>query len=168
MYNYRVTSFVTFSICFWFVEMTFVLLSWLYLDYGLSKFGAAQQVPSNPLPKRETSEESQTIKDEDSSSPAFDELSDTSRTFPTFSRQPPLRYSASRIKKERDTEVDTLQNIPPAVEADDEDEAADYVLEDGVGRGMRSDSGLGTSMESSLDASRARRRSHKRESPPEC
>jgi len=67
-------------------------------------------------------------------------LSDTERTFPTLSGQQPLRYASPRIKQEDEgSAVVVPDTAVRAVEADDEDEDADFFL----------DSGLGTSMESS-------------------
>lgn len=102
-------------------------------------------------------------------------ISDTSAAFPTFSKQPPLKYSHSeQMKKEEDyddakikheDDEDGAELFREGATADDErddydeDEDADFVLDspntglqslyDG---GARSDSGLGTSLESSNDA----------------
>lgn len=129
--------------------MTFTMAAWFTLSFLI--FGEKEepaQIKSAP-----EDESVQTVKKEETDDEDIDNLSDTSRTFPTFSRQPPLRYSAPKIKKEEepDEEEKILQatNIQPLTnaEADDEDEDADFVIE---GRaGGRSDSGLGTSLESS-------------------
>ncbi len=148
MYNYRILSFILFTGTFWAVEMAFAFLGWsilyLYLFHGSS---------APPLPKREKAEPGdQEVKTEPGTDAGAseDNLSDTSRQFPTYAGQPPLRYSSPRVKDEKTEETPTaLADIPPAVEADDEDEDVDFV-----------DSGLGTSMESSAavrDSVRRRR-----------
>lgn len=77
-------------------------------------------------------------------------MSDTPHTFPTLSGQAPLRYSSPRVKEEEKGEEEAPESQHAIMEADDEDEDADYVHGDlGLpGRGV-SDSGIGTSMESS-------------------
>lgn len=147
MYNHRIASFVVMSSIFWAVEMTFTFVAWLILSFLIFPRSA-----SAPAVKREHAEDS--IKEEDTDEGTIDDLSDTSRTFPTYSRQPPLRYSSPRVKKEEEEEgLSGLQAVPLTAEADDEeDEDADFLLDEG-GRlgGGRSDSGLGTSMDSSVD-----------------
>ncbi|OCL09174.1 hypothetical protein AOQ84DRAFT_27469, partial [Glonium stellatum] len=160
MYNYRVLSFVAFTTLFWSVEMTFLLLTWAFFTFIFSS-------PSTALgtarPKREPTDSSHPVKVEpDSDGATLESLSDTSRTFPTFSRQPPLRYSASRVKEEEGESSRRLEDIPTRTpgDADDEDEDADFVLDDTTGINVvPSDSGLGTSLESSVERrSRAMRR----------
>ena len=87
------------------------------------------------------------------------DLSDASRTFPTYGKQPPLKYE-SQIKDERaeeDLVIDQTAIQPlGAGEADDEDEDGVDIDE----RGRRSDSGLGTSFSEGGDRTGlARRRS---------
>ncbi|KAJ9649683.1 hypothetical protein H2199_000462 [Coniosporium tulheliwenetii] len=142
MYNYRVLSFLLFTTTFWAVEMTFAFLGWSILYLYLFHQPAAPR-----LPKREKGEPADgEIKTEPGTDAGAsgDDLSDTSRQFPTYAGQPPLRYSSPRVKDEKEEETPrALADIPPAVEADDEDEDVDFV-----------DSGLGTSMESSAAAAR--------------
>ena len=92
----------------------------------------------------------------------LDELSETSRTFPTIGRQRPLRYPPSRessetIKREGDdvfgdTMIQPLQTT--VGEADDED---DFEDEEALGSGWR-DSGIGTGVEEGRAAGIQRRR----------
>jgi len=147
MYNHRIMSFILMTSTFWAVEMTFTFAAWLILS-----FLVFPQSEAGPTVKQERDDGSGAIKEEGTDEETVDDLSDTSRTFPTYSRQPPLRYSSPRIKKEEEEEgPSALQAIPPAVEADDEEDD-DFVLDDGAHLGGgRSDSGLGTSMESSVD-----------------
>ena len=152
MYNYRILSFAFFTTLFWSVEMTFLLLTWAFFAFI---FSSSSTAPEPTRPKREPEDSSHTFKtglDSDGATP--ESLSDTSRTFPTFSRQPPLRNSAPRVKEEEGEPSRGLEDIPPRTpgDADDEDEDADFVLDDAAGMGVvPSDSGLGTSLESSLE-----------------
>ncbi len=82
------------------------------------------------------------------------DLSDTPRTFPTYGRQPPLRYTP-KIKNEDSEEyiIDETAIQPLAAEADDEDE------EEFQHRSGRTDSGIGTSYSEGGERSSAKRRS---------
>ena len=152
MYNYRILSFAFFTTLFWSVEMTFLLLTWAFFAFI---FSSSSTAPEPTRPKREPEDSSHAFKTEPDSDGATPEsLSDTSRTFPTFSRQPPLRHSAPRVKEEEGEPSRGLEDIPPRTpgDADDEDEDADFVVDDTAGMGVvPSDSGLGTSLESSLE-----------------
>ena len=152
MYNHRIFSFVVFTGVFWTVELAFTLLAWLVLSYLI----IPDTVPNFPTKRGPSSHENVQVKDEEGSEDGIDELSDTSRTFPTNSRQLPLRYSSPRAKKEEEEEEEEdeqsgLSGLPlPTVEADDEDEDADFVLD--------RDSGIGTSLESTVDRRNSVRR----------
>ncbi len=144
MYNHRVFSFAFLTAVFWSVEMTFALTIWIVISVLFFSSTKDPTPTSKSEPQEDGEIKSETAEDHDLS----EGLSDTSRTFPTYSGQPPLRYSSSKVKKEEDEE-----GKPPApplhattLEADDEDEDADFVIERGGGF---TDSGLGTSMESS-------------------
>lgn len=167
MYNYRIICFVIFTSLFWLAELASALGCWFVLSYFVfqSRSGAASALTDEPeergrKPKLEDDE--MTLKTEQQDEDATEGLSDTERSFPTYSRQPPLRYTASSVKKEEQPSPE-LAEVPAAdAEADDEDEDADFVLEEASRfRGVHSDSGLGTSMESSanLRDSLRRRRS---------
>ena len=165
MYHYMITSFVVLTSLFWMFEMLIAALTWLalsaYLSPGDSLAGAGG---SQELVKRErgqvavkpewpgavatktatagtTTAAAETTGDDDATS-GGDELSDTPRSFPSYGRQPPLKYEAE-IKTEEPSKL--LEDIPTAgTEADDEDE-------DDAG-GPTLDSGAGTSYS---DGSRA-------------
>lgn len=137
MYNYRIVSAVVFTSAFWFTEMVTMALAWVVLSFfifpGEDKTGRVKREHKQEKIKREEDTE-----DEETT------LSDTERTFPTYGAQPPLRYSSPAVKKEEPaTEPFPLIT---GVEADDEDEDVDFLLDE---TGRRSDSGLGTSMDSS-------------------
>jgi seipin len=140
MYKYRIISFITLTGAFWTVEMIFAALVW----FALSVFIFPQQL--SPI----KTEESPKVKQERAEDEDEHVLSDTPRTFPTLSGQPPLRYSSPRVKTEEEEESSLLETHPVTAEADDEDEDADFLLEESpaINRGV-SDSGIGTSMDSS-------------------
>jgi len=153
MYNHRTLAFAIFTATFWAVEMAFAIAA--YLLVALIFTGRASPIADKALPKSDKSEVD-SITHEDSEELA---LSDTSRTFPTFSKQPALRYSPPQNIKQEEMEMEEVQPGMTTAEADDEDEEDDdFVFDHGVTAGMRSDSGLGTSMESSAGGSDAMRR----------
>lgn len=140
MYNHRLTSAAIFITSFWVTELLFTGLAWaafsFYMQAPTEEIKAERQTSEPPRIKREYEEP---------------ELSDTERQFPTVSKQTPLRYESPRIKQEGDDDAVVVPEPPnKGLEADDEDEDedADVFL----------DSGLGTSMESSV----ARRESLRR------
>ena len=120
-------------------------------------------------PDKTKTERDSTVKRERSDSDAFDptsleDLSDTSRTFPTLGRQTPLHFSGRRrdiIKKEEEEEG--IQNEisqstaahPLAAEADDEEEEDDQFSQ---GTSGFRDSGIGTGLDEERLASVQRRR----------
>ncbi|KAK5162590.1 hypothetical protein LTR04_003325 [Oleoguttula sp. CCFEE 6159] len=178
--------------------MTSTFLAWAVISlFILPAFSSSSSTSSSstsasapPARKAIKSESVKSESEEDVEGFDADNLSDTSRTFPTYSRQPPLHYSAPRprIKKEEeDAEADQhdeseryryieqvgeegeeggygelddalapLQTLSPQPwttgEADDEDE------KDEEADAFMGDSGLGTSMESSVDGSARRRK----------
>ncbi|KAE9962050.1 hypothetical protein BLS_000901 [Venturia inaequalis] len=136
MYNYRIFSFIVFTGIFWAVEMAFATIFWLILSISV--------FPDSSLLTDVKKEEDpvRIKKEEDERS----DMSDTPHTFPTLSGQPPLRYSSPNVKEE-DTPAPPDNEVAVG-EADDEDD--DFVLDDaGPMRTQVSDSGIGTSMESS-------------------
>lgn len=155
MYNHRTLAFTIFATTFWAVEMGFAIAA--YLLVALIFTGRASPVADKALLKSKGNVDSTAY--EDSDGPA---LSDTSRTFPTFSKQPALKYSSPLKTKEDKPEMEEVPSVTAvtAAEADDEDEEDDdFVFDHGVTTaGMRSDSGLGTSMESSAGGSDSMRR----------
>lgn len=153
MFNFRITSFFVLTTLFWSIELIVTALVWFslstYLTYERPKDRAAKDPDLKQEPQLKQEQEA-------------DELSDTPHTFPTLSGQPPLRYTSPPVKQEETDDVST--EIPAAVgeQADDEDEDAEYVRNDLVGRGAFTDSGIGTSMESSGPRSGVRRRRSQR------
>jgi seipin len=137
MYNWRFTSFVVFTSIFWGVEITCTALLWVALTIFLSS-------RTEPPAKSEPSEMA-----------AVKHETDTTTEEP------------SRIIK-REEEEKLLEDFPQATEADieDEEEPDPLVLVGSSRRGIVSDSGLGTSLESSGTGKRdtIRRRSSR---PPD-
>lgn len=145
MYNYRIISFVVLTAIFWSVEMTFAGIFWLML----SVFVFPDNNPPTDVKKEE--EPVRIKKEEDEQS----DMSDTPHTFPTLSGQPPLRYSSPHVKEE-DTPAPPDNEVAVG-EADDEDD--DFVLDETGPMGRQvSDSGIGTSMESSSGRPESMRR----------
>lgn len=148
MYNHWLLSFFGLVTLFWWAEVAFMALGWILLKW---MFGG----------EKESGVKEGDLKGEKSKGEEDDmELSDTSRTFPTYGKQPPLKFE-SKIKDERaeeDLVIDQIAIQPlGAGEADDEDE--DGIDEDE--RARRSDSGLGTSFSEGGDRTRLMRRRSK-------
>lgn len=141
MYNHRIISAAIFITSFWTTEVIFAGLAW-------AAFSFYTQPPTEEVKSERQTSETPRIKQEEDEP----ELSDTERQFPTVSKQTPLRYESPKIKQEGEDDAVVIPERPNrGLEADDEDEEdedADVFL----------DSGLGTSMESSL----ARRESLRR------
>lgn len=164
LYHHRILSFLVFTTTFWLSSVVTMGIVWL----GLSLYMNANS--AGVVKKEEESEESDGIvkaeptpeSDETFDRGLLDDLSETSRTFPTIGRQRPLRYPPSRensetIKREgdgdfADTMIQPLQTT--AAEADDED---DFEDEEALGSGWR-DSGIGTGVEEGRAAGIQRRR----------
>ena len=144
MYNHRILSAVVFINGFWVTEMIFAGLAWAAISFYFA-------LPPQEVKTETTLAETERIKQEGEQEDSKSNLSETERTFPTSSKQQPLRYESPTIKQEEDDDAVVLPEASNrATEADDEDEDADVFL----------DSGLGTSLESSTgrrDSVRRRR-----------
>ena len=139
LYHHRILSFLFFTTTFWGFSMLSMLCMWFVLS---SYFATA------PRPKSERDTNGKAIKAEYSDSDAFDptsvdDLSDTSRTFPTLSRQLPLHFTSRvGVKEEDDEEAkknDVLQSTdiqPLVAEADDEGEYGTEWRDSGIGTGL--------------------------------
>lgn len=151
MYNYRIISFVVCTTIFWIAELVSALVGWMVLSYLM--FPSKDERGPLSTRKIQADDDESMVKTEpgEDEGDETEELSDTERSFPTYSRQPPLRYSSTKVKKEEEEPESELAEVPPAgAEADDEDEDAEAVATEAARlRGLHSDSGLGTSMESS-------------------
>ena len=138
-------------------------------------FAISTYLAPRPPPKEKT-EPGVTVKRERSDSDAFDptsleDLSDTSRTYPTLGRQAPLHFSGRRrdiIKKEEEEEEEegiedevlrSTEVQPLAAEADDEEEEEEEEYDE-ISQGTSGfrDSGIGTGLDDERLASVQRRR----------
>ena len=123
-----------------------------------------------PAKPNKKTEPGSTVKRERSDSDAFDptsleDLSDTSRTFPTLGRQTALHFPGRRrdiIKKGEEEEEGIADEVlrstevqPLAAEADDEEEEDDEISQ---GTSGFRDSGIGTGLDDERLASVQRRR----------
>lgn len=144
LYHHRILSFLIFSSMFWSSTMISMLLVWAAL--GMSRTAAFDDDGLGTKEERGRSREA--VNSEPTDSDVFDptfmeDLSDTSRSFPTLGRQMPLHFVGEK-KTDPDikTEEDLTSMFPTAAqEADDEDE-------DNARLGSEwRDSGIGTSRE---------------------
>ncbi|KAK3316346.1 putative adipose-regulatory protein-domain-containing protein [Apodospora peruviana] len=145
MYQFwGIPAFVVFTFTFWAVSMSSTLTA-------LAAIGAWINCPEPVKKVRKEIQEDRkgkgqaTIKAEGEHNE--DGLSDTERTFPSSSKQPALKFEG-RIKQEEgvDDSVAQLVNVPPAAEADDEDDGDDF----GDPPPDYRDSGIGTSYDDSV------------------
>jgi seipin len=160
MYRYWLSSAIVGTCLFWSVEMGVLLFTWAIFTL---LFGTSSTPSSHERIKPEPSE----TRREHDTEPGTP-FSDTSRTFPTLPSQQPLHYTSSSPKIERQTP--SLDDIPVKEEAEADDEDDDFVLEEPVPRnvekeGVFTDSGIGTSLESSVERDRglSRRKSGRRD-----
>ena len=131
MYNHRITSAFVFIGAFWGTEVLFTAICWAILSVWIFSSGDDTSI-------KKEADDYRRIKAEDSEEEEQARLSDTERTYPTYSKGPAMRYTSPAIKKE-ETEPEPFPSLlATALEADDEDESDDFF-----------DSGLGTSLESS-------------------
>ena len=140
LYHHRILSFLFFTTTFWIGSMLSMLCVW----FILSSYSTSATVSNEPEPDTKDS----AIKRERTGSDAFDptsveDLSDTSRIFPTMGRQLPLHFHGRRdVKKEEDEDekdVDVLQSTdiqPLVAEADDEGEGLTEWRDSGIGTGL--------------------------------
>src|SRR5438046_10683608 len=94
MYNHRILSFIAFTCLFWFINLTFAGLAWLFLSSYFHTPELHQVIKAdNGAINTDVIGTPAGIKTEDEESESEPDLSDTPRSFPTYGRQPTLRYS---------------------------------------------------------------------------
>ncbi|CAK3918086.1 seipin homolog [Lecanosticta acicola] len=153
MYNHRILSAIFFISAFWMTEILFAGLAWLGLHLILSKPAEQDRAEVKAEEVSRSIKREAGVKEEEEVKP---ELSDTERTFPSFTGQPALRYHSPPTQVKQEAEDEHAVMIPEkAVEADDEDEEVDDFL----------DSGIGTSLESSGPARRESMRRRRGRAP---
>ena len=158
MYTHRLTSAATFVAIFWGVEMGVLLFTWALFSFCLGGTNDEQ----DPFRTTTEGEVIKTEIDMDDQSVPPTPLSDTDRTFPTLSAQQPLHYSSP--KEERVTPA--LEDIPVKEEVEADDEEDDFLLEEPIppsATGILTDSGIGTSMDSSVERRGLSRRKSQRD-----
>lgn len=155
LYHHRILSFLFFTTAFWSSSMISMAVAWFVISTYLG---------SSTTVKSESETNGTVVKRERSDSDAFDptsmeDLSDTSRTFPTLGRQIPLHFTGRKdvkreedIKREEDEVLRSAEIQPLAAEADDEDDDMSQETS-----GFR-DSGIGTGLDDERLASVQRRR----------
>lgn len=175
MYNHRVFSFAVGTSFFWASGMGSLLTIWGLASLLLPsarKTDKTQKIEGASDAEIDGKDKTKTIKREDRDSD-LDTMSDTSRSFPTFSRQPPLHYSSSSSRTKQEPREDESKAqaggegaaaaaAAADVSATDTDEDADFLLQEpeSVWQSQREfrDSGLGTSYESGSGSNLSRRR----------
>jgi seipin len=153
MYRYWFSSAVVGILAFWGMEMGVLLVTWAGFTI----------LSSSSTPHEVKKEEEETKREEDGEEEPGTPFSNTSRTFPTLPSQQPLSYHSPSPKEEPQSPPN-IEDIPTREEQEADDEDDDYVLEEPIHRnvereGVFTDSGLGTSLESSVERGLARRRS---------
>ena len=147
MYYWRVTAFLGFTAAFWVCEVGFMVVTWGLASVLLG--GGGKSDGGGAVVKVEEGE--QTVKRDNNEEEG---MSPTERTFPSTSKQPPIKYEG-RIKQEEGEAQGIAPDAHPAAEADDEDED-DGELE-GEGAAYR-DSGIGTSYDDNVSREGVKRR----------
>ncbi|KAK4164509.1 hypothetical protein QBC43DRAFT_334387 [Cladorrhinum sp. PSN259] len=143
MYRWKLASFVVITGMFWGIEMGMMCLSLVLVGGWLSVRGGDDTKDEKEEEEGEEGDGRAQIYEKGRMKRVEgDDMSDTERTFPTSSRQPPLKYESSSnresggVKKEEELDP-TLSKVPDfGLDGDDEEE--------GEGSGWR-DSGIGTS-----------------------
>lgn len=150
MHTYWITSFVLFTTLFWLCELFFAGVAVLFLSLIFGG-GSTSSSKSPPQLKQEgeTGSTQPAIKQESGEGKT---LEDVPMTFPTSSRQPPLRYDPPESSVSGATPQQA--EVPPGGEADDEEEEEE---EDGYETRFH-DSGIGTTSFSERDAPGSLRR----------
>lgn len=162
MYTHRLTSAAVLIGLFWAIEMGVLLFTWALFSICLGKI--INEDATQARAKIKTEQGAVTPKTEPADSGPPTPMSDISRTFPTLSSQQPLHYSSSSPKEERTTTA--LEDIPTKEEAEADDEEDDFLLEEPIPNpavGVLTDSGIGTSMESSVERKGLNRRKSQRD-----
>jgi len=139
MHTHRLASAAMFIGAFWGMEMVVVLITWAAI--ALCFPGEEERDDGGRRRVKLEEDESEV------GTPAF---SDTDRTFPTLPSQRPLHYTSPK-EEEKEPE---LGDVPVKEEAEADDEEDDYFLEEPIpntAAGVLTDSGIGTSMESSVE-----------------
>lgn len=157
MYNHRILSLLLFTSAFYFTSLLSAAAAWLGFSNAISAPSLTRTAASRGGIDSDTSDGLLMESKEDIDDMDLPDLSDTPRTFPTSSRQPPLRYPLTpRATPDVDAEASTRSSREihtPAGDTDSEDERLGVARSDG-----RTDSGIGTSLDESSGRTLRRRR----------
>lgn len=151
MYNHRVISFVLFTGLFWISTLVFATLTWATLSiYSAPKEKVMKKISedslegsSNKVEELITDDDPE-IKTEEVTTDDEPDLSDTPRIFPTYGRQPPLRFDP-KVKNVID-EMEYSQIDPILKEEVYYEDQGEYI---GTTIISKTDSGIGTSLSES-------------------
>ena len=156
VYHHRILSYFFFTMTFWMGSILSCGVAWVLISFFVSDSGG--QRTGEKQEGRDGAKVKQEFEDEAQFDPtSMEDLSDTSRSFPTLGRQLPLHFSGRKdsfkheddavenLKREEDRFLDSTNIQPLGAEADDEDDDEAVV--------SWRDSGVGTSLE---DADRRR------------
>lgn len=152
MVHYRISTYLAFTFLFWVCEMIFMGLAWgLYTSVIETPAVADGKVPRLEGAWRRA------VKEEDEGTGDGEDSEDRPDTFPTYGRQPPLKYEPKM--KQECSEEPLLSEIPrEGAEADDEDEGEEEDVDE---YGLKKDSGIGTSYDEEGSGRIRRRKSGK-------
>ena len=157
MYHHRVISFLLFTSMFYLTSLLSVIGVWMLfwtLFPSAPVSSSTKSLVDIPADRDASSDDPLYGQNRSSEESDLPDLSDTPRTFPTLSRQPPLRYvpSPRSTRNAEDHRMGFTESQLPAADADDEEGSSGFrrVRE-------RSDSGIGTSMEETTDQMPRRR-----------
>lgn len=150
LHHHRVASFIVLTTGFWACEVLIMLVVWVFLSllFGGGGSGGGKTAGMGGAVKVKTEPE---------------EMSDTERTFPSTSNQPPLKYESRAVKTEHPG-VESPAKLPsaaPGAEADDEDDEPGAYYDEPGGQGTWPDSGIGTSYSENTTGEIVRKRSGK-------
>lgn len=148
MVHYRISTYLAFTFLFWVCELVFMGIAWGIWSATTGSPPGDGDVKTRGLEGAWR----QAVKDEEEEEGGQREEEDRPTTFPTYGRQPPLKYEPE--VKQEGVEEQPLSELPRGgADADDEDEDDDEDDDDAQKR----DSGLGTSY-SEEGSGRIRRR----------
>jgi seipin len=149
MVHYRISTYLAFTLLFWVCEMVFMGFAWVI-------YTSIIDAPTDVKGARLEGGWRRAVKDEaEEETGEGEESEDRPETFPTYGRQPPLKYEP-KMKQETSDEP-LLSELPrEGAEADDEDEDEDDEVDE---YGHKKDSGIGTSYDEEGSGKIRRRRS---------
>lgn len=151
MYNHRVTSFILFTGLFWISTLVFAITAWITLGvYFVPENESAKDKSDDVFDdlsvkaEEAITDDDPEIKTEDMTTDDEPDLSDTSHIFPTYGRQPSLRYN-HKVKDKTD-EIEHSKTDPFIEEENEDEEDGEKISSEKI---LKVDSGIGTSLSES-------------------